>query len=56
MFFAESLLARSVCTRSFRVHGWQPGPKTPGARFSEKTSFSFEIHRTSETSKGSAAL
>ena len=33
------------------------GPKTPGARFSEKkTSYFFEIHRTSDTSMGSVSL
>ena len=37
MVSTESLLARSVFTRSIRVLGWQPGaPKIPGARFFEK--------------------
>ena len=57
MVFGESLLARAVLTRSIRVLGWQPGaPKIPGARFSEKKPDFFEIHRTSDTSRGSLAL
>ena len=37
MFFAESLLARAVSTRSIRVHGWQPGvPKPREHDFPEK--------------------
>ena len=32
------------------------GPKLSGARFSEKKSYFFEIHRTTDTSMGSAAL
>ena len=58
MVFGESLLARAVLTRSIRVLGWQPGaPKIPGARFSEKKCPDFfEIHRTSDTSRGSLAL
>ena len=32
------------------------GPQNPGARFSEKKADFFEIHRTSDSSVGSAAL
>ena len=32
------------------------GPKIPGARFSEKKTLFFEIHRTSDKSMGSAVL
>ena len=32
----EMLLARAVFTRSIKAFGLQPGPQTPGARFSEK--------------------
>ena len=58
MVFGESLLARAVLTRSIRVLGWQPGaPKIAGARFSEKKCPDFfEMHRTSDTSRGSLAL
>ena len=36
MFFAESLLARTVFTRSIRVHGWQPGSQNPGSTIFRK--------------------
>ena len=53
----ESLLARAVFTRLNRVLGWQAG--TPNIRehdFLKKTSYFFEIHRTSDTSMGSVSL
>ena len=58
MVNAESLLAKSTFTRSIKVLGWQSGaPKIPGARFSEKNVLIFfEIHRTSDTSRGSLAF
>ena len=51
-------LARSFFARSIKVLGWQSGsPKIPGARFSEKNVLIFfEIHRTSDTSRGSLAF
>ena len=36
MFFAESLLARAVFTRSIRVHGWQPASQNPGSTIFRK--------------------
>ena len=54
----EFLLATAVFARSIKVSGWQPGaPKSREHDFPKKkcTDF-FEIHRTSETSMGSAAL
>ena len=57
MGFMEHLLARAGFTRSIRVLGWQPGPQNPGSTiFRKKTSYFFEIHRTSDTSMGSAVL
>ena len=59
MVFTRSVLGRAVFTRSIKVLGWQSGaPKIPGARLSEKNvlTFFFEIHRTSDTSRGSVAL
>ena len=54
----ETLLAKSIFTRSIKVLGWQSGaPKIPGARLSEKNVLTFfEIHRTSDTSRGSLAF
>ena len=53
----ETLPARAMFARSIKVSGWQPGaPQSPVARFSEKKRLFFEIHRTSNTSMGSAAL
>ena len=36
MFFAESLLARALFTRSIRVHGWQPGTQNTGSTLFRK--------------------
>ena len=57
MVSTELLLARSFFARSIKVLEWQSGsPKIPGARFSEKKCPNFfEIHRTSDTSRGSVA-
>ena len=53
----ESLLARAVFTRLNRVFGWQAGtPKPREHDFPKKTSYFFEIHRTSDTSMGSVSL
>ena len=54
----ETLPARAMFARSIKVSGWQPGaPQSPVARFSEKKNvLFFEIHRTSNTSMGSATL
>ena len=55
--FTTPLLARAVFTRSIRELGWQPGaPKLREHYFPKKTSYFFEIHRTSDTSKGSVSL
>ena len=57
MVFKEFLLARAVFTRLIRVLGWQPEtPKLREHDFPEKTSYFFEIHRTSDTSMGSLSL
>ena len=58
MGFMEPLLARAEFTRSIRVLGWQPGaPKPREHDFpKKKTSYFFEIHRTSDTSMGSVSL
>ena len=59
MVFSESLLARAVFTRSIKVLGWQPGaPKSREHDFPKKKKKrpTFEIHRTSGTSMGSATL
>ena len=57
MVSTESLLAMAVFTRSIRVLGWQPGaPKPREHDFPKKTSYFFEIHRTSDTSMGSVSL
>ena len=38
----ETLLAKSIFTRSIKVLGWQSGaPKIPGARLSEKNVLTF---------------
>ena len=55
----ENVLARAMFARSIKVSGWQPGtPKSREHDFPKKNvlNFFFEIHRTSETSMGSAAL
>ena len=55
--FTGPLLARAEFTRSIRVLGWQPGPQNPGSTIvRKKTSYFFEIHRTSDTSMGSVSL
>ena len=57
MGFMERLLASAEFTRSIRVLGWQPGaPKPLEHEFPKKTSYFFEIHRTSDTSMGSVSL
>ena len=57
MGFMEPLLARAEFTRSIRVLGWQPAaPKPREHDFPKKTSYFFEIHRTSDTSMGSVSL
>ena len=57
MGFMERLLASAEFTRSIRVLGWQPGaPKPREHDFPKKTSYFFEIHRTSDTSMGSVSL
>ena len=58
MFFAESLLARAVFTRSIKVPGWQPGaPKPREHDFPVKKHPDFlTFHRTSDNSMGSVAL
>ena len=57
MVSTEFLIARAMFTRLIRVLGWQP--RTPKLRehdFPKKTSYFFEIHRTSDTSMGSVSL
>ena len=56
--FMETLLARAEFTRSVRVLGWQlRAPKPREHEFpKKKTSYFFEIHRTSDTSMGSVFL
>ena len=55
--FLEPSLARAMFTGSIRVLGWQPGsPKPREHDFLKKTSYFFEIHRTSDTSMGSVSL
>ena len=56
--FPQPPLARAVFTRSIRELGCQPGaPKPREHDFpKKKTSFFFEIHRTSDTSMGSVVL
>ena len=57
MVFTESLLSRAVFATSINVLGWQPGaPKSREHDFPKKKSCFFEIHRTINTSIGSAAL
>ena len=51
------LLARTVFAKSIKVLGWQPGaPKIREHGFPEKMLIFFEIHRTRDSSVGSAAL
>ena len=54
----ENLLAIAMFARSIKVSGYQPGaPKPREHDFTKKKCPDFfEIHRTSETSMGSAAL
>ena len=55
--FPDPPLAKAVFTRSIKELGWQPGaPKPREHDFPEKTSYFFEIHRTSDTSTGSVSL
>ena len=58
MVFTELLRATGVFARSIKVLGWQPGsPKSLEHEFPKKNVLIFfEIHRTSDTSKGSVAL
>ena len=57
MGFTESLLARAVFARSIKVFRWQPwAPKSREHDFPKKTSYFFEIHRTTDTSMGSVSL
>ena len=57
MGFTELPRARVKCTRSIRVLGWQPGaPKPREHDFPKKTSYFFEIHRTSDNSMRSLSL
>ena len=57
MVSTESLLARALFTRLIRMFGWQPGTTKPREYdFPKKTSYFFEIHRTSDTSMGSVSL
>ena len=57
MGFAESLLARAVFARSIKVFRWQPwAPKSREHDFPKKTSYFFENHRTTDTSRGSVSL
>ena len=55
--FTEILLARAVFAKTIKVPGWQLGaPKPREHDFPEKkTSWFFEIHRTSDYSMGSVA-
>ena len=51
------LLARTVFAKSIKVLGWQPGaPKIREHGFPKKMLIFFEIHRTRDSSVGSAAL
>ena len=51
------LIASAVFAMSIKVLGWQPGaPKFREHDFPKKTADFFEIHRTSDSSVGSAAL
>ena len=53
----EPPLAKAEFRRSIRVIGWQPGaPKPRQHDFPKKTSYFFEIHRTSDSSMGSEYL
>ena len=53
----EPPVARAVFARSIKVLGWQPGsPESREHDFPKKTSYFFEIHRTSDTSMGSVAI
>ena len=57
MGFAGSLLAKAVFARSIKVFRWQPcAPKSREHDFPKKTSYFFEIHRTTDTSRGSVSL
>ena len=58
MISTEPLLASAVFARSIKVLGWQPGaPKFREHDFpKKKTSYFFEIHRTSDTSMVSVSL
>ena len=57
MVSTDSLLARAMFTRLIRVLGWQPGTPEPREHdFPKKTSYFFEIHRTTDTSMGSVSL
>ena len=53
----EPLLARAVFPRSITVLGCYRGASKPREHdFPKKTSYFFEIHRTSDTSMGSVSL
>ena len=53
----ETLKARAVFATSIKVLEWQPGaPKSREHDFPKKNPVFFEIHRTINTSIGSAAL
>ena len=57
MGFTETLLASAVFAKSIKVLGCQPGaPQFREHDFPKKKSCLFEIHRTINTSMGSAAL
>ena len=57
MGFTESLLARAVFARSIKVFRWQPwAPKSREHDFPKKTSYFFEIHRTTDNSMRSVSL
>ena len=53
----DPLLARAVFAKSIKVLAWQPVAPNPGSTiFRKKTADFFEIHRTSDSFVGSAAL
>ena len=52
----ERLLARTVFAKSIKVLGWQPETPKSGSTVFRKNADFFEIHWTSDSSVGSAAL
>ena len=56
MGFTDRLLARAVFAMSIKVLGWQPGTPNFQEHDFPKKMLLFEIHRTSDSSVGSAAL